>query len=404
MVPFEFGPGGRLNPIYLDNHATTPVDPAVVSSMIPYLNEDFGNPGSRTHPFGRRAAQAVADARTKLATALGAHPSDVVFTSGATESNNLALHGLCPPGTRGHIITSRIEHHAVLDVCEALERPVGGGAWNVTYLRPAADGRVSVDVIAEAITPETKLVSIMWANNETGVINDVERIGQLCREKKIWFHCDAAQAVGRVPVDLSGVSIDLLSVSSHKFYGPKGVGALLATRAARRALTPLHQGGGQERGLRSGTLPVHQIVGLGEAARLAQEALAGGEADRLRGLRDQLLERLQTAVELKLNGSLEHRLPGSLNVYFPGCDAEALAMRCTDVAFSTGSACTSDALDPSYVILALTQDRSRAEQSIRLGLGRFNTETEVRHAAASIIESVQEITALQRPTVHGARG
>lgn len=390
-------------PIYLDNHATTPVDPAVREAMLPYLGRVFGNPGSRTHRYGQRAAEAVADARTQLAEALGAHPSDVIFTSGATESNNLALHGLCPPGSSGHIITSELEHHAVLDVCAALERSVGAATWEVSYLPASRDGRVTADDVAQALRPDTKLVSIMWANNETGVINDIEAIAQLCRREQRWFHCDASQAFGRVPIEFSKIGVDLLSVSAHKVYGPKGVGALVATRTARRALTPLHQGGGQERGLRSGTLPVHQLVGLGEAARLAQQALKAGEGARVSALRDRLLHVLEASLDLKLNGSWEHRLAGNLNLYLPGCDAEALAMRCTEVAFSTGSACTSDSLDPSYVILALTHDRLRAEQSIRLGLGRFTTEDEVDRAAAALVEHVQELTQLTRSHTRSSR-
>ena len=381
----------NARPIYLDNHATTRVDPQVVAAMLPYLADDSGNAGSRTHDYGRRAAEAVARAREAVADLLGAGPEDVTFTSGATESNNLAIKGICNADVApGHVVTSQTEHHAVLDVCRELERR----GWEVSYLPARADGRVSAGDVAAAVRANTRLVSIMWANNETGVINDIDGIGAVCRDRGIFFHTDGAQAVGRVPVDMQRSPFDLLSVSGHKIYGPKGVGALVTTRAARRALRPLQQGGGQERGMRPGTLPVHQLVGLGEAARLAAQDLDPSEVARVAGIRDRFLALLRAALPVEVNGSVEHRLPGNLNIWFKGCDTEALAMRCREVAFSTGSACTSESLESSYVITALTGDEQRAAESARFGFGRFTTDECAQRAAAAITRSVLELRAL----------
>lgn len=378
-------------PIYLDNHATTRVDPQVVEAMLPYLSDDYGNAGSRTHDYGRQAAEAVARAREAVASLVGAAPEDVIFTSGATESNNLAIKGLCHPDVPpGHVVTSQTEHHAVLDVCKALE----WRGWEVSYLPAHGDGRVSAADVAAAVRSNTRLVTIMWANNETGVINDIDGIGAVCHDRGIFFHTDGAQAVGRVPVDMQRSPFDLLSLSGHKIYGPKGVGALVTTRATRRVLRPLQEGGGQERGLRPGTLPVHQLVGLGEAARLAAGDLDLVEVTRVAGLRDRFLGSLRVALSVEVNGSVEHRLPGNLNVWFEGCDTEALAMRCREVAFSTGSACTSASLEPSYVITALTGDEQRAAESARFGFGRFTTDAEAQRAAEAITRSVLELRAL----------
>ncbi len=378
-------------PIYLDNHATTRVDPRVVDAMLPYLREDYGNAGSRSHVYGKSAADAVSAAREAVAALVGAEPDDVIFTSGATESNNLAIKGIChadvPPA---HVVTSCMEHHAVLDVCRDLE----SHGWSVTYLPARAGGRVSGEDVVSALQPDTRLVTIMWANNETGVINDVPGLAAICRERRIFFHSDGAQVLGRLPVDLSCTGVDLLSVSAHKVYGPKGVGALVLRRSARRALRPLLNGGGQERGLRPGTIPVHQVVGLGEAARLAARDLEENDAARIANLRDQFLAALRTAVPIEINGSMDHRLPGNLNLWFEGCDTEALMMRCREVAFSTGSACTSASLEPSYVISALTGNEQRAAESARFGFGRFTTEDEVVRAAEAVVHNVQELRSL----------
>lgn len=377
--------------IYLDNHATTRVDPQVLQAMLPYLTEEYGNAGSRTHDYGRRAAEAVAIAREAVAALVGASPPDVLFTSGATESNNLAIKGVCHPGQPpGHIVTSCTEHHAVLDVCEDLKQR----GWAVTLLPSNPDGRVTVADVERAMRPETRLVTLMWANNEIGVINDIEGVAALCKTRGVLLHSDAAQAVGRLPIDVTALGVDLLSVSAHKMYGPKGVGALIATRRARKVMQPLQQGGGQERGLRPGTLPVHQVVGLGEATRLAARDVEDGRLVNVRWLRDTLLSRLRDGLDLEVNGSIEHRLPGNLNVWLKGVDTEALAMRCTEVAFSTGSACTSASVEPSYVITALTSDAERAAQSARFGLGRFTTEEEVRVAAVAVIRHARALLAM----------
>lgn len=397
----ESSRGAPVSPIYLDNHATTRMAPSVVEAMMPYLGGSYGNPSSRTHEYGRRAAAAVAEAREMLASLVGAAADDVIFTSGATESNNLAIKGIChsdqPPG---HIVTSCTEHHAVLDVCRSLE----GRGWRISYLPARTDGRVTASDVAGALRSETRLVTIMWANNETGVINDVHRIAALCRGRGVLFHCDAAQAVGRVPVDVSRAGIDLLSVSAHKFYGPMGVGALVAARPARRAIRALHHGGAQEQGLRPGSIPVHQVVGLGEASRLATEDLRDEVPAKARALCDIFLSMVEAAIPVEINGSTTHRLPGSLNLWFRGCDTEALALRCQEVAFSTGSACTSSLMEPSYVILALTGDEKRAAESARFAFGRFTTEHDAKNAAEAIIRHVRELLAVSRrvPSEHGS--
>ncbi len=378
----------RVMPIYFDNNATTPCDPRVVEAMIPYLGERFGNPASRNHAFGWEAQEAVEVAREQVAALIGATAKEIVFTSGATESNNLAIKGaaLYYEKKGKHIITVATEHKAVLDSCHALERD----GFEVSYLDVKADGRIDLDVLAAAIRPDTILVSVMFANNEIGVIQPVAEIGALCKEKGVLFHCDAVQALAYVPVNVEALGIDLLSISAHKMYGPKGIGALYVRRGRPRVrLQALIDGGGHERGLRSGTLPTHQIVGLGKAAELCKEAIESGEIEKIRALRDRLWAGLQAELdELYLNGSWEHRLPNN-NVSFAYVEGEAMMMGIKRIACSSGSACTSASLEPSYVLRALGVDVELAHTSIRFGLGRFNTEAEVDEALAIIVEKVK---------------
>jgi cysteine desulfurase len=379
----------RVMPIYFDNNATTPCDPRVVEAMIPYLGERFGNPASRNHAYGWEAQEAVELAREQVAALIGATAKEIVFTSGATESNNLAIKGaaLYYEKKGKHIITVATEHKAVLDSCHALERD----GFEVSYLDVKADGRIDLDVLAAAIRPDTLLVSVMFANNEIGVIQPVAEIGALCKEKGVLFHCDAVQALAYVPVNVEALGIDLLSISAHKMYGPKGIGALYVRRGRPRVrLQALIDGGGHERGLRSGTLPTHQIVGLGKAAELCKEAIEGGEVEKIRALRDRLWSGLQAELdELYLNGSWEHRLPNNLNVSFAYVEGEAMMMGIKRIACSSGSACTSASLEPSYVLRALGVDVELAHTSIRFGLGRFNTAAEVDEALAIIVEKVK---------------
>lgn len=379
----------RVMPIYFDNNATTPCDPRVVEAMIPYLGERFGNPASRNHAYGWEAQEAVELAREQVAALIGATAKEIVFTSGATESNNLAIKGaaLYYEKKGKHIITVATEHKAVLDSCHALERD----GFEVSYLDVKADGRIDLDVLAAAIRPDTILVSVMFANNEIGVIQPVAEIGALCKEKGVLFHCDAVQALAYVPVNVEALGIDLLSISAHKMYGPKGIGALYVRRGRPRVrLQALIDGGGHERGLRSGTLPTHQIVGIGKAAALCKEAIEGGEVEKIRALRDRLWSGLQAELdELYLNGSWEHRLPNNLNVSFAYVEGEAMMMGIKRIACSSGSACTSASLEPSYVLRALGVDVELAHTSIRFGLGRFNTAAEVDEALAIIIEKVK---------------
>ena len=379
----------RVMPIYFDNNATTPCDPRVVEAMIPYLGERFGNPASRNHAFGWEAQEAVEVAREQVGALIGATAKEIVFTSGATESNNLAIKGaaLYYEKKGKHIITVATEHTAVLDSGPALARD----GFEVSYLDVKADGRIDLDVLAAAIRPDTILVSVMFANNEIGVIQPVAEIGALCKEKGVLFHCDAVQALAYVPINVEALGIDLLSISAHKMYGPKGIGALYVRRGRPRVrLQALIDGGGHERGLRSGTLPTHQIVGLGKAAELCKEAIEGGEVEKIRALRDRLWTGLQAELdELYLNGSWEHRLPNNLNVSFAYVEGEAMMMGIKRIACSSGSACTSASLEPSYVLRALGVDVELAHTSIRFGIGRFNTEAEVDEALAIIVEKVK---------------
>jgi cysteine desulfurase len=382
--------------VYLDHHATTPLDPRVLAAMMPYLTGKFGNAASRNHSFGWEAEQAVEASRKQIARLIGASPREIIFTSGATESNNLAIKGVAEAYAARdyHIITCAIEHKAVLDVCASLERR---GA-RVTRLPVGGDGRVDPDAVEAAIGERTVLVSIMYANNEVGAIQPVAEIGRICRERGVPFHCDAAQAVGKVPVNVDAEGIDLLSISAHKMYGPKGAGALYARqRDPRVKLTAQMDGGGHERGMRSGTLNVPGIVGLGEACAICAREM-DEESARLRRLRDRLRAKLEAELEeISINGGMRHRLPHSLNVSFADVEAESLMMGMSGVAVSSGSACTSAArasLEPSYVLKAMGVADDAARSAIRFGLGRFNTEEEVDCAAACTIEAVKKLREL----------
>ncbi|WP_244238951.1 IscS subfamily cysteine desulfurase [Corallococcus carmarthensis] len=426
-------------PIYMDNHATTPLDPRVLEVMLPYLREDFGNAASRNHAFGWKAEAAVEKARRQVADLIGASEKEIVFTSGATESDNLAIKGVIEfyKSKGDHIITLKTEHKAILDTCKRLERvrqerldelkllrlgqlaerdvspeevpelaakfnleaddtykkwaemPTGGA--RVTYLDVERDGRVSLEKLAAAMTPKTVLVSIMFANNEIGVVQPVAEIGKLCREKGVLFHCDAVQGVGKVPFDVEAMHVDLASISAHKMYGPKGVGALYVRRKPRVRIAPMVDGGGHERGMRSGTLNVASIVGFGAAAEVAKKDLPE-ESARLFRLRERLRTGIMEQLDMVVvNGSLEHRMPGSLNISFSYVEGEALMMSIKDVAVSSGSACTSASLEPSYVLRALGVEEDMAHSSIRFGLGRFNTEEEVDFVIRLVVDKVRKL-------------
>ncbi|VVD97666.1 IscS subfamily cysteine desulfurase [Pandoraea soli] len=361
-------------PIYMDYSATTPIDPRVVDKMLPYLREQFGNPASRSHSFGWAAEQAVEEAREEVAKLVNADPREIVWTSGATESNNLAIKGAAHfyQGKGKHLITVKTEHKAVLDTTRELERE----GFEVTYLDVKDDGLLDLDVFKAALRPDTILVSIMAVNNEIGVIQDIETIGEICREKGIIFHVDAAQATGKMPIDLAKLKVDLMSFSAHKTYGPKGIGALYVRRKPRVRIEAQIHGGGHERGMRSGTLATHQIVGMGEAFRLAREEMAT-ENERVRMLRDRLLRGLTEMEEVYVNGDMEKRVPHNLNISFNFVEGESLIMAIKDVAVSSGSACTSASLEPSYVLRALGRNDELAHSSIRFTVGRFTTEQEV---------------------------
>jgi len=390
-------------PIYLDNQATTPIDPRVLEAMLPYFTEHFGNPHSESHVYGRNAAAAIEAARADLARLVNADPREIVFTSGATEANNLALKGVAhfarahPTAgnqPRDQIVTLATEHKCVLESAAALERE----GFAVAYLPVEPNGLLSPDRLAAALSERTLLVSVMAAHNEIGVIQPLAEIGALCRERGILFHTDAAQAAGKIALDVVAMRIDLMSISGHKIYGPKGVGALYVRRRPRVRLLPLIDGGGQERGLRSGTLPTPLCVGLGRAAAIAAAEMAG-EAARLRSLRDRLQENLMRRVGgLTINGDSEHRLAGNLNLSFPGLTAPELIEACPSVAMSTGSACTSATVEPSYVLRALGLSDDLANGSIRLGLGRFTTAAEVDFAVDALADAATRLHADRRMT------
>jgi cysteine desulfurase len=380
-------------PVYFDNHATTPVDPRVLEAMLPYFSEKFGNAASRNHEFGWRAEEAVENARAQIARLINAHPKEIVFTSGATESDNLAIKGAAEMSRAkgNHILTQATEHKAVLDSCKRLEKY----GYEITYLPVSREGLIDLDDLARAITPETILISIMYANNEIGVIQPIEQIGRIAKKHNVLFHVDAVQAVGKIPVDEQKDGIDLLAISAHKLYGPKGVGALYVRRKNPRVqISPLIDGGGHERGMRSGTLNVPGIVGLGKACEICQKEIAA-EGARLGGLRDKLKAALEGGLDnTAINGSLLHRLPNNLNISFANVEGESLLMGINDVAVSSGSACTSAAIEPSYVLRALGVSEDLAHSSIRFGLGRFNTEEEVDYVAARVIETVKRLREL----------
>ncbi|MDP4029200.1 MAG: IscS subfamily cysteine desulfurase [Gallionella sp.] len=364
-------------PIYMDYSATTPVDPRVAEKMIPYLTEKFGNPASRSHAFGWEADVAVELAREQVAALVNCDPKEIVWTSGATESNNLAIKGAAHfyQGKGKHLITMRIEHKAVIDTVRELERE----GFSATFLDPEPNGLLDLEKFKAALRPDTVLVSVMLVNNEIGVIQDIAAIGEICRDKGILFHVDAAQATGKVAIDLQQLKVDMMSFSAHKTYGPKGIGALYVRRKPRVRIEAQMHGGGHERGMRSGTLPTHQIVGMGEAFRLAQEEMAQ-ENERIRMLRDRLLKGLMTMDEVHVNGDMEQRVPHNLNLSFNFVEGESLMMAVKDVAVSSGSACTSASLEPSYVLRALGRSDELAHSSIRFSIGRFTTVEEVDYA------------------------
>jgi cysteine desulfurase len=380
-------------PIYMDNHATTPLDPRVLEAMMPYLTDKFGNAASRNHQFGWDAEAAVEDARKQIALLIGADPREIVFTSGATESDNLALKGVAGMYREkgDHIITCVTEHKAILDSCKHLEKE----GCRVTFLPVNDKGFVSIDDVRNAITEKTILISIMTANNEVGVVQDIKEIGKLARERGVLFHTDAVQAVGKIPFNVNEMNVDMASLSAHKMYGPKGVGALYVRRRNPRVLlTPIIDGGGHERGMRSGTLNVPGISGFGKAAQIAREELDKEIAEMFR-----MRERLRTTLERELdevyiNGDLEKRLPGNLNMSFAYVEGESLLMGIHDIAVSSGSACTSASLEPSYVLKALGVGEDLAHTSIRFGIGRFNTDEEVDYVANRVIETVRRLREL----------
>ncbi|WP_198149709.1 IscS subfamily cysteine desulfurase [Azoarcus sp. CIB] len=361
-------------PIYLDYSATTPVDPRVAQAMIPWLTEHFGNPASRSHAYGWEAEKVVEDAREQVAALVNADPKEIVWTSGATESNNLAIKGAAQfyKGKGKHIITVKTEHKAVLDTFRELERQ----GFEATYLDVQENGLIDMAAFKDALRPDTVLVSVMFVNNEIGVIQPIAEIGEICREKGIVFHVDAAQATGKVEIDLQTLKVDLMSFSAHKTYGPKGIGALYVRRKPRARLEAQMHGGGHERGLRSGTLATHQIAGMGEAFRIAREEMKV-ENERIRMLRDRLLKGLQDIEATYVNGDLEHRVPHNLNISFAYVEGESMIMAVKDIAVSSGSACTSASLEPSYVLRALGRNDELAHSSIRFSIGRFTTEEEI---------------------------
>ncbi len=380
-------------PIYMDYSATTPVDPRVAEKMMHYLTQQgkFGNPASRSHKFGWEAEAAVEEARQQVADLIHADPKEIVWTSGATESNNLALKGVAHfYGKQGkHLITCKTEHKAVLDTCRQLERE----GFEVTYLDPEPNGLVDLNKLQAAMRDDTILVSLMHVNNEIGVITDLQAVGEITRPRKILFHVDAAQSAGKVPINMETMNVDLMSFSAHKAYGPKGIGALYVRRKPRVRIEAQMHGGGHERGMRSGTLPVHQIVGMGEAFRIAKAEMAS-ENERLRLLRDKLWNALKDMEEVYINGDLELRIAGNLNISFNYVEGESLIMALKDLAVSSGSACTSASLEPSYVLRALGRNDELAHSSIRFTLGRFTTEADIEYAIPLIRSKIEKLRAL----------
>jgi len=392
-IPQAVSAKGIKLPIYMDNHATTPLDPRVLESMLPFFMEKFGNAASRNHPFGWAAEEGVEIAREQIAKLVDATPKEIIFTSGATESNNLAIKGVAEMYREkgNHIITEVTEHKAVLDTCKRLEK----NGYRVTYLPVQKNGLIDLEDLKRAIDDKTILVTIMAANNEIGVLQPIAEIGKICRERGVLFHTDAVQAVGKVPIDVNKQNIDLMSITAHKLYGPKGVGALYVRRKNPRVqVSAIIDGGGHERGMRSGTLNVPGIVGLGKACAIAQEEMQQ-ESARLAGLRDRLRDSIMSRLdETYINGSEEHRLPGNLNISFAYVEGESLLMGINDIAVSSGSACTSATLEPSYVLKALGTGDDLAHSSIRFGIGRFNSAAEVDYVADRVIETVERLREL----------
>jgi len=380
-------------PIYLDYAATTPVDPRVAEKMMQYLTMDgeFGNPASRSHRFGWQAEEAVEIARSQIAELVNADPREIVFTSGATESNNLAIKGAADfYHKKGkHLITVKTEHKATLDTMRQLERE----GYEVTYLEPQTDGLVTIEMLEAAIRPDTTVISVMFVNNEIGVVQDIAAIGELCRSKGIIFHVDSAQAAGKVDIDLQTLKVDLMSFSAHKVYGPKGIGALFVRRKPRIRLEAQMHGGGHERGMRSGTLPTHQIVGMGEAFRIAKLEMAD-ENKRITALRDRLLNGVKDIEQVFINGNLEHRVPQITNISFNYVEGESLIMALKDIAVSSGSACTSASLEPSYVLRALGMSDELAHSSIRFSIGRFTTEEQIDHTIKIVHQAIEKLRAM----------
>ncbi|HEX5093759.1 MAG TPA: IscS subfamily cysteine desulfurase [Burkholderiales bacterium] len=378
-------------PIYLDYSATTPVDPRVAQKMIPFLTEFFGNPASRSHAFGWQAEEAIEEARGHVAALIGADPKEIVWTSGATEGNNLAIKGAAHfYQTKGkHLVTQKTEHKATLDTMRELERQ----GFECTYLDVEPSGLVDLAKLEAALRPDTIVVSIMMVNNEIGVIQPIAEIGELCRKRGIIFHCDAVQAAGKLPIDLATLKVDLLTVTAHKMYGPKGIGALYVRRKPRVRIEPQIHGGGHERGFRSGTLATHQIVGFGEAARIARLEMAA-DNERIRVLRDRLWKGISSMEEVVVNGDLERRIPGNLNVSFNYVEGESLIMAIKDIAVSSGSACTSASLEPSYVLRALGRSDELAHSSIRFTLGKFTTQEEIDYAVDLVQTKVAKLREL----------
>jgi len=379
-------------PIYLDYQATTPMDPRVLEAMMPYFTHKFGNPHSRSHSYGWEAEEAVEKARAQVAKLIGADEKEVIFTSGATESNNLAIRGVAEfyKDRKNHIVTTVTEHKCVLDTCRHLEQQ----GFEVTYLPVQKNGLFNLEVLRAAVTDKTVLVSSMAVNNEIGVIQPLAEIGKICREKKAFFHTDAAQAAGKIPLDVEAMSIDLMSISGHKIYGPKGIGALYVRRKPRIRLVPLIVGGGQERGFRSGTLPTPLCVGLGEAAEIAMKEM-DAESKRLAKLQARMLKGLNAKLtDIHVNGDLEHRIPGNLNIGFAYVEGESLMMGIKGLSVSSGSACTSASLEPSYVLRALGVEEDMAHTSLRIGLGRFTTEHEVDTAVDELVHHVNKLRAM----------
>ena len=376
-------------PIYLDYQATTPMDPRVLEAMMPYFTHKFGNSGSRSHAYGWEAEEGTEKARAQVAKLIGADEKEVIFTSGATESNNLAIRGVAEfyKDRKNHIITTVTEHKCVLDTCRHLEQQ----GFEVTYLPVRQDGLLDLDVLRAAITDKTVLVSVMAVNNEIGVIQPLAEIGRICRERKVFFHTDAAQAAGKIPLDVEALNIDLMSISGHKIYGPKGIGALYVRRKPRVRLVPMIVGGGQERGFRSGTLPTPLCVGLGEAAEICMKEM-DDEAKRLKKLQERMLNGLRAKLtDIVVNGDLEHRIPGNLNISFAYVEGESLMMGIKNLAVSSGSACTSASLEPSYVLRAMGVADDLAHSSIRFGLGRFTTLEEVDYVVDLVIKKVKKL-------------